>query len=339
MLFVRWGIVSTGRIARVFAEHLSSSRTGRLVAVASRDLARVQGFGDVRAHGSYEALLSDDDVDVVYIATPHPMHAPWAIAAADAGKHVLCEKPLAMDAREVATIVDAARRNSVFLMEAFMYRCHPQTAKLVDLLRGGVIGEVRAIEAVHAFRAPDVETSRLLSNELGGGGIMDVGCYCTSGARLVAGAMLGTDGAAEPVEVSGSGHIGVTDVDDWATATLRFDGGIVAQLATAIRVNQKPKLEIKGADASIVLHEPWLPDVRGASDIVLRRAGRADEVITARGERGLYAYQADVLADAVAAGRTEGEFPAMSWADSLANARTLDRWRAAVGVSYPSDRT
>lgn len=335
---MRWGIISTGRIARVFADHLPSSRTGRLVAVASRDVARVHGFGDVRAHGSYEALLADDGVDAVYIATPHPMHARWAIAAAGAGKHVLCEKPLAMNASEVEAILQAARAGGVFLMEAFMYRCHPQTSKLVELLRDGAIGDVRAIEAVHSFKAPDVPTSRLLANELGGGGIMDVGCYCVSGARLVAAVALGADGDIEPVELTGSGRIGVTDVDDWATATLRFDGPITAQLATGIRVDQQPLLRVVGSAGSIVLHEPWLPDVRGAAEIVVRRSGAPDEVIDVSSDRGLYAYQADVLADAVAAGAREASFPACTWADSHANARTLDRWRAAVGVSYEADR-
>ncbi len=334
---MRWGIISTGRIAHVFADHLQSSQRGRLVAVASRDISRVRGFGDVRAHGSYEALLADGEVDAVYIATPHPMHARWAIAAAEAGKHVLCEKPLAMNFAEAEAVVEAARRHGVFLMEAFMYRCHPQTKALVELLRSGAIGEVRAIEAVHSFRAPDVPTSRLLSSELGGGGILDVGCYCVSGARLVAAAVMGADGGVEPVEVTGSGHIGVTGVDDWATATLRFDRGLVAQLATGIRVDQRPKLAIIGSEGSILMGEPWLPDVRGASNIVIRRAGHADEVVKARGERGLYAYQADVVADAVAEGATQASFPACTWADSLAQASTIDRWRSAVGVSYAPD--
>jgi predicted dehydrogenase/aryl-alcohol dehydrogenase-like predicted oxidoreductase len=335
---LRWGIISTGRIAHVFADQLPSSATGLLVAVASRDLARAQAFGSgVRAHGSYEALLADDDVDAVYIATPHPLHARWAIAAAEAGKHVLCEKPLAMNVAEAEAVVEAARRHGVFLMEAFMYRCHPQTRALVELLRSGAIGEVRGIEAVHSFRAPDVPTSRLLANELGGGGILDVGCYCVSGARLVAGAVLGSEGAAEPLEVSGSGHIGVTGVDDWATATLVFDGGITAQLATGIRVDQRPRLAVVGSEGSIVMNEPFLPDVRGAADIVVKRPSRDDEVISARGDRGLYAYQADVVAEAVVAGDTEAEFPACTWSDSLANARTIDRWRAAVGVSYAAD--
>src|SRR5207245_6934201 len=129
------GIGSPGRISCVISKFRKTAESGHLVAVAIRVIDHVTGFGYVRAHGSYEALLGDDDVDAVYIATPHPMHAQWAIAAADAGKHVLCEKPLAMDLAEVEAVIDAADQSGVFLMEAFMYRCHPQTQVLVDLLR------------------------------------------------------------------------------------------------------------------------------------------------------------------------------------------------------------
>jgi aryl-alcohol dehydrogenase-like predicted oxidoreductase len=191
---------------------------------------------------------------------------------------------------------------------------------------------------VHAFRAPDIPDSRLLANELGGGGILDVGCYCVSGARLVAGVALGISGRAEPIDLEATGHVGVTGVDDWAKATLRFDGGIVAELSTAVRVDEPPRLEIIGTEGSILLNEPWLPDARGKAGIVVRRKGRLrKEVVRVRGDRGLYAYQADVLADAVAAGRTQAEFPAPTWDDTVANMRTLDRWRAAVGVSHPPD--
>jgi predicted dehydrogenase/aryl-alcohol dehydrogenase-like predicted oxidoreductase len=333
---LRWGIISTGRIARVFADHLTTSKTGRLVAVASREVSRARSFGNVRAHGSYEALLDDDDVDAVYIATPHPMHARWAIRAAEAGKHVLCEKPLAVNHAEAEAVVAAARRHDVFLMEAFMYRCHPQTAILVDLLRSGTIGDVHVIEAVHSFRGPGDPSGRLLSNELGGGGILDVGCYCMSGARLVAGVVLGVPGA-EPTDVTGAAHIGETGVDEWAVASLRFDGGIVAHLACGVRVDQPPRLAVYGSEGSIVLREPWLPTERAMPEIVVRRRGVDAEVIRAEADLGLYAYEADVVAAAVGAGRIEAEFPSCTWEDTLANMRALDRWRGAVGVVYAAD--
>ncbi len=333
---LRWGIISTGRIARAFAHDLATSETGRLVAVASRSVDRVTGFGDVRAHGSYDALLADGDVDTVYIATPHPMHARWAIAAAEAGKHVLCEKPLAMDLAEVSAIVDAAERGGVFLMEAFMYRCHPQTQTLVDLIRSRTIGDVRVIEAIHSFRGPDDPSGRLLARELGGGGILDVGCYCMSGARLVAAAALGAE-SVTPTDVTGAGHIGGTGVDEWAVATLRFDAGIVAHLSTGVRVDQPPRLAVYGSEGSIVLSAPWLPTVSGEPKIVIRRPDQEPETIVTRSPRGLYAYQADVVARAVNSREKQARFPACSWEDSVANADALDRWRHAVGVRYEAD--
>jgi len=333
---LRWGIISTGRIARVFADQLTTSTSGRLVAVASRDRARAEAFGAPHAHADYDDLLSDDDVDAVYIATPHPLHAMWAIRAAEAGKHILCEKPLAMNIAEAEAVIEAARRHNAFLMEAFMYRCHPQTSALVELLRSQKIGDVRVIEAIHSFAGSDSPTSRLLANDLGGGGILDVGCYCMSGARLVASVALGVV-AAEPLDVSGTAHIGATDVDEWAVAALRFDGGIVAHLSTGVRVDQPPRLAIYGSRGTIVLTEPWLPDVRGAPEITVT-SGDATEVIRSVTDRGLYAYEADVVALSVAEGRTEADFPACTWDDTLANARALDRWRRAVGVSYDADQ-
>lgn len=165
---VRWGLLACGKIAEAFAGGVQQSTSGELVAVASRDAERAAAFGArfgvPNCHGSYEALLADPEVDAVYISTPHPMHAEWAIKAADAGKHILCEKPIAMNHAEASTIVDAARRNGVFLMEAFMYRCQPLLAKVLDLLRAGAIGEVRVIRASFGFCCPydlDAACSRM----------------------------------------------------------------------------------------------------------------------------------------------------------------------------------
>ena len=337
---VRWGIVATGVIARAFARDLATSASGRLVAVASRDASRAHElageFADVAGYGSYEELLEAADVDAVYIATPHPMHAAWAIRAAEAGKHVLCEKPLTVNEAEASAVVEAALEHDVFLMEAFMYRCHPQTAELVSLLRAGTIGEVRVIEAVHSFRGSSDPRGRLLAGELGGGGILDVGCYCASGARLVAGVALGRD-VAEPVTVAGAAHVGATGVDEWAVASLGFEGGIVAHLSCGVAVHQPPVLRIHGTDGSITIATPWLPTIDGAmaTQISIDRRRAPAEVITVTAERGLYAYQADVLATCVARGDRQASHPAPTWDDTLGNMRTLDAWRRAVGVTYP----
>jgi predicted dehydrogenase len=192
-----WGILGTGAIARTFASQLPRSKTGKLLAVASRSRETAEQFGNEfdipHRHTSYDALLADDSVRAVYIATPHPFHAEWAIRAAQARKHILCEKPLGLNHAEAMAVVEAAHDNGVFLMEAFMYRCAPQTRKLVELLRERVIGDVRIIHATFGFHWPvEFNTeSRLTNHALGGGGILDVGCYPMSIARLVAGVATG----------------------------------------------------------------------------------------------------------------------------------------------------
>ncbi|HEY0463119.1 MAG TPA: Gfo/Idh/MocA family oxidoreductase, partial [Polyangiaceae bacterium] len=174
---LRWGIISTCKIARTFARALAVSESGELVAVASRSpeasATFAAEFGISRAHGSYQALLADPEVEVVYVATPHPFHAQWAIAAARAKKHVLCEKPLGMNHAEVSAIVRAARDNDVFLMEAFMYRCHPQTREVVRLLQAGALGRVKGIQASFCIAGAYPASGRILNKELGGGALLD----------------------------------------------------------------------------------------------------------------------------------------------------------------------
>ena len=176
---LNWGIIGTGGIAHRFAKSLSESNTGRLAAVGSRTESDAQKFAvnhPCHSHGSYDALLADPEVEAVYISTPNPMHAEWAVKAARKGKHILCEKPFAMNHAAAAAMVEAARANDVFLMEAFMYRCHPQTEKLTELIRAAKIGEIRLIRATFSIAAAYDLKSRHFSRELGGGGILDVGC-------------------------------------------------------------------------------------------------------------------------------------------------------------------
>ncbi len=336
-----WGILGTGNIARKFAAGVRGSRTGRLAAVGSRSLesarayAEDHGIAAEHAHGSYEALLADEAVDAVYISTPHPLHARWAIAAAEAGKHVLCEKPLAMNYAEASAVVDAARRNSVFLMEAFMYRCHPQTAKLLELIRSGAIGEVQLIEASFSFRAAMDLGGRLFSQELGGGGILDVGGYPMSMARLIAGAAQGRP-FMEPEAVAGAGVLGAASrVDEWAVASLSFSGGILAQLTAGVRMSGHNVVRVRGTEGWLEVAQPWVVARDGGDgEIHLHCNGAAREVLRVHDPRPLYGIEADT----VAAHLGDGEAPAMSHADTLGNMRALDRWREAVGLIYDFER-
>ncbi len=335
---LRWGILGTGRIARHFAAAIASSETGTLAAIGSRTSRQAQAFARnfpaPKVHATYESLLADPDVEAVYISTPHPMHAEWAIRSARAGKHILCEKPIAMNAAEAGAIAAAARESGVFLMEAFMYRCHPQTARLAELIRSGAIGEIRVIEATFSFEGSlDVE-SRLYNKSLGGGGILDVGCYTTSMARLVAGAACEMP-FLDPISVSGAAtFLEKTGVDLWAVAILKFRHGILAKLSCGIGASQPSCARIYGSRGWIEVPNPWSCGENGEpGGLRLCIAGQPCESIATPGGRGLYVYEIDAAAAAIRAGQRECEF--MPVADTLGNMAALDQWRASIGLVYP----
>ena len=338
---LRWGLLAAGGIANAFASALTQTDTGRACAVASRSLDKARAFAKQykipKAYGSYEELLADSAIDAVYISTPHPGHAEWAIKAADAGKHILCEKPLAMNQYDVQAMIEAARRNDVFFMEAFMYRCNPQTKRLVELVKSKAIGEVRMIKATFSFQCGygNLE-GRLMNPALGGGGILDVGCYVVSMSRLIAGAALGRD-FAHPIAVQGAGQLGRTGVDEWAAAILKFEGGIVAQCSTGVQLNQDNSVVICGSEGSITVPAPWFCNGRdpGKVSFTLACHGKDPEEIVIDVPKGIYAIEADVVAASIKV--RQAPSPAMTWADSISQAVTLDAWRGALGLSYPSD--
>ncbi len=331
---LRWGILGTGRIARQFGAALATSRRGRLVAVATRGDAvpDASEFAGARWHHGYQRLLDDGEIDAVYIATPNPTHLEWAVKTAEAGKHILCEKPIGLNAHEAGIIIEAARRTGVFLMEAFMYRCHPQTAKLIEILRAGKIGDVRLIQASFGGAVAPAST-RHHAAELGGGGILDMGCYCVSMSRLIAGVAAGKP-FAEPAEVLGSGHLGQSGVDDWAAAILKFPGDLIAQISTSVTLAQENALRILGTDGRIEMTSPWFCSGRqgGRSSIVVtRHDGDTQEHVVETAD-WLYAIEADHVARDIAA--KQAAWPAPSWDDTLGNMRVLDAWRAAIGLRY-----
>ena len=340
---LRWGLLATGKIAQAFARGVHASQTGELTAVGSRSLEKAQlfaaEFGIATCHGSYEALLADKTVEAVYISTPHPQHAEWAIKAAAAGKHVLVEKPVGLNQSEAQTMIAAAVANKVFLMEAYMYRCHPQTAKLVELLRKKVIGDVCVIQATFSFQTKFDAESRIWSNALAGGGILDVGGYTTSIARLVAGAAQGLP-FVDPIAVTGAGHLHPeTGVDAWAVATLKFPGGIVATIATGVGVNQENVLRIFGTQGDILVPNPYVAGRESAvpGKIIVRRKGETPHEITIDAPVTSYAFEADVCGRAIRANRQQPDAPAMTWEDTLGNIRTQDAWRAAIGLVYRAE--
>ncbi|MCX7523099.1 aldo/keto reductase [Microbacterium sp. STN6] len=345
MEHVRWGIVGPGSIAHRFAEQLVHSRTGTLVAVASRSLERAEAFAaefeaggaeaatgaatGIRSYGSYAELFADPAVDAVYIATVHTEHVRAAIHAVEAGKHVVCEKPLSVDHAGAMALVEAARRAGVYLAEGFMYRFHPQTQRLARLVAEGAIGEVQHIDAAFSFAADLPAEHRLKNPALAGGGILDVGGYPASAARLIAGAAIGAP-FADPVSLTARGTIGASGVDEWASASVVFGSGITAHLTCGVGLAEESRVVVYGSAGRITVREPWLPSVTEPSTIEVQRAGEPLETVTIE-PAWQYAIQADALAEFADAGQS----PLLSWADSLGNARTLDRWREAIGLEYP----
>ncbi|WUJ71252.1 aldo/keto reductase [Kribbella soli] len=335
---LRWGIIGTGNIASRFASQVPTSKTNEVVAVGSRSLDSANAFADkwdiAHRHGSYDDLLADETVDAVYIATPHPMHVEWAIKTAEAGKHVLCEKPLAINRAWSEAMIEAAVRNDVFLMEAFMYRCLPQTKLVAQLVRDGEIGTVHQIQATFAFAAGFRPESRIFADELAGGGILDVGGYPVSYSRLIAGVAAGQP-FADPAAVSAVGHVGETGVDEWSVATLFFDGGVTAQVSTGVRLADQNQVRIFGSEGYLVVEDPWFGGDGKPNHVTLHKVGEEPRDISAEPAL-IYAAEAEAVQAAIQAGAKEA--PEMSWADTLGNLTVQDQWRAAIGQQYASER-
>ncbi len=340
---LRWGIIGPGTIAKAFAGGLSHSRTGDLVAIGTRHPGKAglaEAFPGARILDGYDSLLKDPDVDAIYISTPHPSHAEWAMKTAGAGKHVLCEKPMGLSAFEADAMIHAARKAGTFLGEAFMYRCHPQTAKLVELIRSGVIGEVRMIKSSFGFAMPRfMPEHRLFANDLAGGGILDVGGYPVSMARLIAGAAVGKP-FSEPDKVAGMAHLGQSGVDEWASALLHFPGGIVAEVSCSISLEQDNVLRILGTAGRIEVKDFWFAGGKEGGTGRIEVIGRdgVNRTIEVSEAGWLYAFEADAAGDAILAGRQELEWPGMGWADSLGNLRVLDQWRASAQLEYEIEK-
>ena len=334
---LRWGIIGTGNIARQFATGLRASRRNRLMAVGSRQFASAKAFAAEfqvpHAFGSYEQVLGSGDLDVVYVSLPNALHHDWTIAALEAGKHVLCEKPLAGNVAEARHMFDAARRAGRVLMEAFMYRSHPQTLAVIDALASGTIGSLKVIRSSFCFRTRRVEGNIRFSRELAGGALMDIGCYCTDFSRLFA--------SAEPTSMHVSGHLHETGVDDYAAGTLQFPDGIVASFTCGMSVHADNTAYLCGSEGYIEIPVPWKPTpqssgfsiVRGTPPLMDRAA--APPPTTPPRQRHevpvnqhLYAIEADDFAATI----LDRQPPRITPEESVGNMLVLDALRKQLGV-------
>ena len=304
-----WGILSTARIGARLVEGAAKTDAAEVVAVASRDGATAQAFADAfdiaRAHESYAALLADPGVEAVYVPLPNSMHVDWCVQALEAGKHVLCEKPMDRRPEQVARAFDVAEAQGLVLSEAFMWRHHPQTQRLRGLLDEGAIGTVRLVRACFSFvLAGDVDGR--LDPALDGGGLIDVGCYCVSGARLVAG---------EPVSVSAQAVTGPTGVDMRMSALLRFDGDVLGVIDCGLDTYSRGELEIVGDEGRVVVPDPW----HAIDPKLVVERGFEREVVAVEAADS-YARELEDMAAAIA-----GERPALLGRDdALGQARTIE---------------
>ena len=316
---LRWGIIGTGWIAGVFAEALAKSRHGHLHAVASRTTERARVFARrhhvAKDHGTYAGLLADPDVDVVYISTPHPSHCADTLAAIKAGKHVLCEKPMGITAAQCRRMVAAAERKGVVLLEAFMYRVHPQTLKLQELLAKGLIGELRCIRTAFTFDLsvlPITGANVRIDPTLRGGSLYDVGGYCINASRMIAGA--------EPSRIDAAWSIDpATGVDRTCAGVLTFPTGVLAHFDVGFHSIPTNSIEVIGAKGRLHLASPWWPD-RKRAVITLQLSGRKEREIVVRNGGWIFTIEADHMADVIA-GRAQPLIPA---ANSIGTARVLD---------------
>jgi D-xylose 1-dehydrogenase (NADP+, D-xylono-1,5-lactone-forming) len=319
-LTLRWGILSTANITR----KLLDSGNGEFVAVASRSPGRAEAFarkhGIARWHSSYADLLADPDVDAVYVPLPNALHVEWSIRALEAGKHVLCEKPMSRHAADVERAFDVAERTGRVLMEAFMWRHHPQLARARELISDGAVGRLRLIRAAFSFVAVDPENIRL-QGDLEGGGLMDVGCYCVSGARALAGS--------EPERVHAEQVVGGRGVDVAMVATLRFPGDVLATIDCGLAYATRDELEAVGDGGSLFLDDPW----HGREAVIEVRAAHGSVERIDTGPANSYALELANFEAAVAGKRP----PLLGRDDAVAQARAIAALYRSAEEGRPVD--
>ena len=307
---LRWGFLSTAKINHALISPLRVSKRNQLVAIASRSDEKAKAYAKKweipRAYGSYEALLADPEIDVIYNSLPNHLHADWTIKALKAGKHVLCEKPLGLTASDVDKMFATAKESGRVLTEAFMYRHHPQTLKVKEIVESGVLGKLRFLRGSFTFTL-NREGNYRFSKDMGGGSIWDVGCYPISYTRM----LLGTS----PVEVFGWQVSGQEGIDQSFVGQMRFPEGILAQFDSGFQSPFRTEMEIIGSLGTLFIPNPFRP---GKNEEILLKKNDKVEKIKIRGQE-LYLGEVEDMADAILLGKA----PRVSLEDSRENTRTI----------------
>jgi xylose dehydrogenase (NAD/NADP) len=316
MSMTRWGFLSTARINDALLGGIAAVPDAQALAVGSRDAIRAQEYaranGIERSYGGYDELLADPDVEIVYVSLPNGMHVEWSRRALEAGKHVLCEKPLSRSVAEVEQLFDLAAEHGLHLSEAFMYRHHPQTKRLKQLVDDGAIGSLRLIRGTFSFNCAPGDPRLLAGME--GGGLMDVGCYPVSMSRYLAG---------EPERVSAEQQLGGDGVDVVLAGVLRFPGGVIAHFDSGLAMPHRREIEVVGSTGVLRVANPWHPEPDG---IELWRDGDEGPELIPMAAADSYALEVADLGEAI---RGEHE-PLLGRADALGQARTIAALYAAA---------
>jgi len=323
---VKWGILGTGKIAKRFMQAAFYVPDAQVVAVSSREQHTADQFGAQygvpKRYGSYDALLRDPEVEIVYVATPHTLHAENTLAALQAGKHVLCEKPFTVNAQQAEAVIQAARAAGKFAMDGMWTRCFPVVREIARRIQAGELGEIRYLQADFGFRPEFNPASRLFAPELGGGALLDVGVYPVALAFLVLGA---------PTQIVSHATLGATGVDELCSMLFRYDNGAQAVLSASLQVEMPKQANICGTLARIHMPAPWW---KPSEAYLVRNDGTTEHL--------LYPYEGDGLQfeirhvhDCLRQRLTES--PWMPLDETLAIMRVLDTLRAQWGVRYPSE--
>ena len=333
---LRWGILGAGNIAAKFTTDTQTLSDHKVIAVGSRESAKSEAFGAKfnipHRHASYEALVSDPDVDVIYVATPHTFHKEHCLLALNNGKHVLCEKPFTLNLAEANEVIATAAAKNLFLMEGMWSRFFPAWVKVRQLVREGAIGKPRMMTTDFGFRGGNTgedgklegvdPEGRLYNLNLAGGALMDVGVYAISLTQLILG---------DPIEATGLATMGHTGVDENAGMLLKFKNGEIAALSTSLQVNTTQTATILGTSGKIEVHAPcWVP-----RSVTIYKNGEAPETLDFPYENGGFQFEAAHVAECLRAGKTQSDIS--SWSDSQAVIKSLDMIRSKVGLKYPGE--
>ncbi len=337
---LQWAILGTGNIAHKFAAALSASTNNNLHTIASRTLKSAQNFStkssECPAPCTYQQAIDNPAIQAIYIATPNHIHQEWTENAIIAGKAVLCEKPLAMNAEQAKKMVSLAEQHKTLLVEAYMYRFHPQTQILIDALKSGIIGDIQHIQSQFTFSLSGRPDNTRLVKNLGGGGIMDVGCYPLSLARRIAG--IPTNQIyINPKSLIGQGILGQkSSVDEFAAAQLTFPNQITAHLTCGIMSAYQVYATVSGTNGYIQIPNPYKPQPKDKEAILVYNIkGQLVQKIATPDSAAIYTIQAEHFAKCYHEKQIES--PLMSHQDSIDNMQLLDEWRKQVNLTFDCD--